>query len=183
MKWYWIHANIDGRARWHMVLDKDPGMYFVESDFEEDEYDIEDYRKDFPHNEVVEVLNVHQTKHPLGICEEHMKAWSRVECPLCDLLFVHDRLKVAIEVIGTALETLSKIPDTGNEDEDLEKDEEARGQACIMLEKFLKYAQSGNEGPCTCDEVGESRCPKHGWEDMISNLRAYERSNYRVSMG
>ena len=53
MKFYWIHANIDGSARWHLVMDRDPGLFFVASDFEEDEYDIEMYREEFPDNCVV----------------------------------------------------------------------------------------------------------------------------------
>lgn len=171
MSWYWIHAYIDGRARWHMVYDRGPGLFFVAADLEEEYYDIDTYREEFPDNEVIPVLNANQTKHPLGVCNDHMKAWDRVECPLCDLLFVRDRLKVAVEVIGTVLELLSKIPDTETEEGDLEEDERTRGQACILLDKFWRYAHHGNDGPCTCDEVGESRCPKHGWEDFMDNLR------------
>lgn len=51
--YYWIHANIDGRKKWHMVCDKNPGMLFIDEDFEEDEYDIETYREDFPDNQVI----------------------------------------------------------------------------------------------------------------------------------
>jgi hypothetical protein len=36
-----------------MVYDKDPGLLFVAIDFEEDHYDIEAYKQDFPHNKVV----------------------------------------------------------------------------------------------------------------------------------
>lgn len=53
MSFYWIHANIDGKPRWHLVYDRDPGLYFVASDFEEDHYDIEEYKKDFPKNIVL----------------------------------------------------------------------------------------------------------------------------------
>ena len=53
MSFYWIHANIDGQSRWHLVYDKDPGLLFVAADFEEDNYDIVEYRKEFPHNKVV----------------------------------------------------------------------------------------------------------------------------------
>jgi len=63
---------------------------------------------------------------------------------LCDALFLHDRLSLAISVIGSALEGLSKIPDTGSEEGDLDADERARGQACINMERFLNYAKMGN---------------------------------------
>lgn len=169
--WYHIYANIDGKSRWHMVYDKRPGLYFVELDFEKNKYDIERYRLDFPRNEVVPVLNVHQTKHPLGVCDDHMKAWNRVECPLCDALFLYDRLRLATMVIEDSLELLSKIPDNGNEDANAEEDESLRGQVCINLERFLNYARKGNDGPCTCDEVGEGRCSKHGWEQFMEDLR------------
>lgn len=165
MNYYWIHANISGKAKWHLVYDKNPGLFFIEEDFEEDEYDIEQYKIDFPDNEIVPVLNAHQTKHPLGICEDHMKAWNRVECPLCDVLFLYDRLRLATMVIEDSLELLSKIP------ADAEEDESNRGKACINMERFLKYARKGNDGPCTCDDTGEGRCPKHGWENFIEDLK------------
>lgn len=170
--WYWIYADIDGEKRWHMVFDRQPGLFFVASDFEEEEYDIEEYKKDFPDNEVVPVKNAHQTKHPLGICEDHKEIWNRMDCPLCDALFLYERLRLSLEVMGDALELLSAIPDTGSVDSDEDQDESNRGQACIMLEKFLDYARLEMVGEtCTCDEIGESRCPKHGWENMMANLR------------
>lgn len=53
MSFYWVYANIDGGSRWHLVYDRDPGLYFIASDFEEDHYDIATYREDFPENKVV----------------------------------------------------------------------------------------------------------------------------------
>lgn len=170
MNWYYIHANIDGAKKWHVVYDKRPGLYFVQSDFEEEEYDIEEYRKDFPDNEVVEIPNVHEVKNPLGICDDHSQVWGRLDCPLCDALFLYERLRLALEVMGDALELLSAIPDTGSVDGDEEEDESKRGQACIMLEKFLDYAKLGGDGSCSCDDIGESRCPQHGWENLMANL-------------
>jgi len=110
-RYYWVHANISGQAKWHLVYDKKPGLYFIEEDFEEEEYDIAMYREEFPDNEVVDVLNVHQTKQPLGICEDHIKAWNRVECPLCDVLFLYERLRLALEVIDDAVCLLSEMPE------------------------------------------------------------------------
>jgi len=172
MRYYWVYANISGQAKWHLVYDKNPGLYFIEEDFEEEEYDIAMYRDEFPDNEVVDVLNVHQTKHPLGICEEHIKAWNRMECPLCDVLFLYERLRLALEVIDDAVCLLSEIPEieAGVDDED--QDEANRGRACINLSKFLDYAKSGmSGGKCSCDEVGEGRCPKHGWETFAASLQ------------
>jgi hypothetical protein len=59
---YFINANISGRAMWHLVYDKQPGLYFIEEDFEEEEYDIEAYREEFIHNEVVEVPDIAELK-------------------------------------------------------------------------------------------------------------------------
>ena len=171
-EWYWIHANIDGKKRWHMVFDRRPGLFFVKSDFEEEEYDIDEYQQDFPDNEVIPVLNAYQTKHPLGICDDHMKAWNREDCPLCDVSLLHDWLQLALAVMGNAVESLSFIPDTGNIDSDNARDKVNRGQICIMIEKFLAYARASIAGKtCTCDEVGEGRCPKHGWENYMADLR------------
>lgn len=178
MSYYWIHANISGKAKWHLVYDKNPGLYFVGEDFEEEEYDIDMYRKEFPDNEVVDVLNAHQTKHPLGICDDHMKAWDRVDCPLCDVLFLYERLKLAIEVIEDAVCLLSEMPEIEDGVDDWEQDEANRGRACINLSKYLKYAQSGMSGEtCSCDEVGEGRCPKHGWETFVASLRWAKKGN------
>jgi len=57
---YYIHANISGTAMWHIVYDKSPGMYFVQEDFEEDEYDIKAYLEDFPDNRVVEIPEIEE---------------------------------------------------------------------------------------------------------------------------
>lgn len=57
---YFINANISGRAMWHLVYDKQPGLYFIQEDFEEEEYDIEAYREEFTHNEVVEVPDIEE---------------------------------------------------------------------------------------------------------------------------
>ena len=178
MSYYWIHANISGRAKWHLVYDKDPGLYFVSEDFEEEEYDIATYRKEFPDNEVVDVLNVHQTKQPLGICDDHIKAWNRVECPLCDFLFVYERLRLALEVMEEAVCLLSEMPEIENGVDDEEQDEANRGRACINLSKFLEYAKIGmSGGTCSCDEVGEGRCSKHGWETFAASLRWAKKGN------
>jgi len=171
MRYYWVHANISGRAQWHLVYDKNPGLYFIAEDFEEEEYDINMYRKDFPGNEIVDVLNVHQTKNPLGICDDHIKAWNRVECPLCDFLFVYERLRLALEVIDDAVCLLSEMPEVEPGVDDEEKDEANRGMACINLSKFLEYAQIGMSGEtCNCDEAGDGRCAKHGWETFAASL-------------
>jgi len=53
MAYYWIYANISGTKKWHLVYDKDPGLFFIQEDFEEEEYDIEQYKKDFPDNPVI----------------------------------------------------------------------------------------------------------------------------------
>lgn len=53
MSFYWIYANISGKAKWHLVYDRDPGLFFIQEDFEEEEYDIEQYKKDFPDNPVI----------------------------------------------------------------------------------------------------------------------------------
>jgi hypothetical protein len=59
---YYIHANISGIKKWHLVYDKQPGLYFIEEDFEEEEYDIELYREEFTHNEVIEVPDIAELK-------------------------------------------------------------------------------------------------------------------------
>ena len=147
MHWYYIYANISGRAKWHMVYDRHPGLYFVEEDFEEEEYDIELYREEFPHNEVVEIPNVNEVRQPLGLCPEHAKMWGRMDCPLCDFLFVYDRLDLAIRQMQLSLGELKE--------DDVTK-------AKKRIRNFLEYCQVGNKAPCTCGEVGESRCNKHG---------------------
>jgi len=172
MNYYLIHANISGKAKWHIVYDRKPGLFFVEEDFEEEEYDIDMYCEESPDNEVVDVLNSHQTKHPLGICEDHIKAWDRVECPLCDFLFVYGRLKLALEVMNDAVVLLSEMPEISPGVDDEEKDESNRGKACILLTKYFEYARSDMSGEtCACDEVGESRCPKHGLGILAEQLR------------
>ena len=173
MNFYYINANIDGQRRWHLVADKEPGLYFVAADFEEEEYGIEEYMKDFPDNEVIKVPNAHQIKHPLGICELHSTMHNRVDCPLCDFLFVYDRLNLALGVMGDCLFELSNLPDVEDKNPE-EYDEISRGRVCIKLEKFLEYARIGQDGPCTCDEIGESRCPKHGLENLAEELRSVE---------
>lgn len=57
MKFYWVYANIDGRARWHLVMDKDPGLLFVEADFEEEYYDIKTYQEENPSRKVIGPIN------------------------------------------------------------------------------------------------------------------------------
>lgn len=169
---YYIHANISGAKRWHLVYDKRPGLYFIKEDFEEEEYDIELYREEFPDNEVVEIPNVNEIKNPLGICDEHKKVWGRVDCPLCDSLFLYERLKLAVKVIEESVCVLSEMPEISPGVDDLEKDEENRGKACIMLSKFLDYCRRGMVGEtCSCDDVSEGRCPKHGWENLMKDLK------------
>jgi len=113
-----------------------------------------------------------KARHPLGICDDHIKAWDRVECPLCDVLFLYERLKLAIEVIDDAVCLLSEMPEVKPGVDDEEKDEANRGMACINLSKFLEYAQIGMSGEtCNCDEAGEGRCAKHGWETFAASLR------------
>jgi hypothetical protein len=170
---YWINSDIDGQRRWHLVFDKQPGLYFVKEGFEEEAYDIEEYKKDFPDNEVVEVPNVYQVKNPLGICDDHKNMWSRVDCPLCDFLFVYDRLNLAVSLIEDCLKELSDLPDIESQDPDGD-DEVSRGRVCKKLEAFLGYMKVGLEGPCMCDEVGEGRCPKHGLENLADDLRRYQ---------
>ena len=173
MNYYYINANIDGQRRWHLVMDREPGLLFVAADFEEEEYDIEEYAKDFPDNEVIRVPNPHQIQHPLGVCDLHQKAFNRVDCPLCDFLFVYDRMKLALGVMGDCLFELSNLTDV--DDKNPEKYEEiSRGRACVKLEKFLEYWKVGIDGPCTCDDVGEGRCPKHGLELLAEDLRKVE---------
>ena len=177
MHTYWIYANISGAARWHLVYDKRPGLYFVQEDFEEEEYDIETYREEFPDNEVVEVPNVKAVKNPLGVCDDHNKIWDRIDCPLCDALFLYDRLKLALSTIEEAVCVLSEMPELEPGIDDLEQDEANRGKACIMLSKYLQYAREGiTGGVCSCDEVGEGRCPKHGWETFAQVLRGIVKS-------
>lgn len=177
MNFYYIYANIDGAKKWHLVYDKRPGLYFVQSDFEEDEYDIEMYREEFPQNEVIEIPNPNEIKHPLGICDDHMKIWDRMDCPLCDSLFLYDRLKLALDVIEEAVCVLSEMPEIAPGIDDEEKDEANRGKACIMLSKYLDYARSGmSDEKCSCDEIGEGRCPKHGWEIFAESLRLTKES-------
>ena len=55
MKIYLIEANITGCKKWHLVVDKNPGMYFVQEDFEEKNFEIETYREEFPDNEVIDL--------------------------------------------------------------------------------------------------------------------------------
>jgi len=74
---YWIYANISGSAKWHLVLDRRPGLYFIQEDFEEEEYDIELYREENPDREVIAVPNPMEVKNPLGICDEHKKIWNQ----------------------------------------------------------------------------------------------------------
>ena len=57
---YFINANISGCSLWHLVYDKRPGLYFVQEDFEEEKYDIEAYREDFPDNRIVEVPDIEE---------------------------------------------------------------------------------------------------------------------------
>jgi len=172
MSYYWVYANVSGRKKWHLVYDKDPGLLFIEEDFEEEEYNIDMYREEFPDNEVVSVLNAHQTKHPLGICDDHIKAWNRVDCPLCDVSFLYDRLDLALNVIDDAICLLSEMPEIAPGVDDEEQDEANRGKACILLSKYLDYARSGMSGNiCSCDEVGEGRCPKHGLEILVDELK------------
>lgn len=52
---YWIKANISGKSRWHIVYDKGPGLYFVQEDFEEDEYDISMWRDEHPDAVVIQI--------------------------------------------------------------------------------------------------------------------------------
>lgn len=160
---YWIHANITGQAKWHLVYAKYKGLYFVESDFSEDDYDIETYRVDFPNNEVVEIPNVHEIKNPLGICDAHKSIWHRVDCPLCDALFLYDRLKVATAAVEKALEQLT-YPG-------MKSCEEMLQDAQKPLNAYLRFAAMGGEGTCTCDDSGEGRCPRHGWEELMKSLR------------
>lgn len=175
---YWINANISGSSRWHLVYDKRPGLYFVQEDFEEEEYGIETYREDFPDNEVVELPSVSAIRNPLGICEDHMKIWDRIDCPLCDSLFLYDRLKLALDVIEEAVCVLSKMPEIAPGVDDDEQDEANRGKACIVLSKYLDYARNGMVGEtCDCDNVGEGRCPKHGWESFAASLREAKKGN------
>lgn len=169
---YWIHANISGASRWHLVYDKRPGLYFIQEDFEEEEYNIGDYCEDFPKNEVIEIPNANEIKNPLGICDDHKKIWGRVDCPLCDALFLYNRLKLALEVMNEAVCLLSEMPETKPGVDDFEKDEENRGKTCKLLAKYLDYAENGMSGEtCSCDDVGEGRCPKHGWENFMNDLR------------
>lgn len=160
---YYIYANISGAKRWHLVYDKRPGLYFVEEDFEEEEYDIEEYRKDFPDNEVVEIPNANEIKNPLGICDDHKRIWNRVECPLCDALFLYDRLDLAIKTIQQAFDYLTYPA--------MKSQEEIRRDAKRTLKRFLDYAKMGNDASCDCDGVGDSRCPKHGIENLMMDLK------------
>jgi hypothetical protein len=50
-KVFWINANIEGRSRWYIAIDRGDSIYFPEIDFEED-MDIETYRSEFPDFEV-----------------------------------------------------------------------------------------------------------------------------------
>lgn len=52
MKAYWVYANVDGAARWHLVLDREGEVDFVEIDFQE-EMEFEEYREEFPHVKIV----------------------------------------------------------------------------------------------------------------------------------
>ena len=168
--------NAELKERLRLVREwlEDPqGTVFSLAEILEEEIDhIDMYREESPDNEVVEVLNVRQTKQPLGICEDHIKAWDRVNCPLCDVLYLYERLRLALEVIDDAVCLLSEMPEieAGVDDED--QDEANRGRACINLSKFLDYAKSGmSGGKCSCDEVGEGRCSKHGWETFAASLQ------------
>lgn len=48
MKAYWVYANIDGRARWHLVAERGDEMYFVFADFAE-EMTADEFQEEFPH--------------------------------------------------------------------------------------------------------------------------------------
>jgi hypothetical protein len=49
---YWIKANIDGKGRWYLAVDRGDEICFPEVDFSE-EMSLEVYREEFPDNEVV----------------------------------------------------------------------------------------------------------------------------------
>jgi hypothetical protein len=55
----WIHANLEGRARWYIAIDRGDSIYFPEIDFEED-MNLETYQTEFPHFKVRAIPTVEE---------------------------------------------------------------------------------------------------------------------------
>ena len=65
----WIHANLEGRARWYIAIDRGESVYFPEIDFEED-MDLETYQAEFPHFEVRAIPTVEQWDKMCALAEK-----------------------------------------------------------------------------------------------------------------
>ena len=68
---FWIHANLEGRARWYIALDRGDSVYFPEIDFEED-MDLETYQAEFPHFEVRAIPTVEQWDKMCALAEKRL---------------------------------------------------------------------------------------------------------------
>jgi hypothetical protein len=55
----WIRANLEGRTRWYIAIDRGDSIYFPEIDFEED-MDLETYQTEFPHFKVRAIPTVEE---------------------------------------------------------------------------------------------------------------------------
>ena len=95
MKTYLIKANITGCKKWHLVVDKNPGMYFVQEDFEEENFEIEAYREEFPNNEVIDLKE--ELGHLLGELSSIGQVDDTLDGITCDMVFV--RLKRIIDAL------------------------------------------------------------------------------------
>ena len=65
----WIYANLEGRARWYIAIDRGESVYFPEIDFEED-MDLETYQAEFPHFEVRAIPTVEQWDKMCALAEK-----------------------------------------------------------------------------------------------------------------
>lgn len=65
----WIRANLEGRARWYIAIDRGDSVYFPEIDFEED-MDIETYQAEFPHFEFRAIPTVEQWNNMCALAEK-----------------------------------------------------------------------------------------------------------------
>jgi len=72
---YWVKANIDGKGRWHLVVDRGDEVYFPEVDFSE-EMSLEEYKEEFPDNEVVGPL-----ERPVDIPTCRLEDVAEIEIP------------------------------------------------------------------------------------------------------
>lgn len=72
---YWVKANIDGKGRWHLAVDRGDEIYFPEVDFSE-EMSLEVYKEEFPDNEVVGPL-----ERPVDIPTCNLEDVAEIEIP------------------------------------------------------------------------------------------------------